>query len=154
MSSPRLGSRPLISSRSAQTALTRLMRSSSCGSRVSQVEKGRVGCDEKATVCIVGSSDRLGWYQAHVSPVFRFLRMPRRDGRATRRSADNRVSAMQQFTTSPGNGVGLRIHAQLRATCGVLWRAWSDGVVPLRVELVALDIEARHLLVANPDPFA
>src|SRR3954454_4795055 len=25
---------------------------------------------------------------------------------------------------------GLRTHAQLRATCGVLWRAWSDGVVP------------------------
>src|SRR3954465_15541502 len=107
MSSPRLGSRPLISSRGAQTALTRLMRSSSCGSRVLQIEKGRVGCDEKATVCIVGSSDRLRWYQAHVSPVFRSLRMPRRDGRATRRSADNRVSAMQQFTTSPGNGVGL-----------------------------------------------
>src|SRR3954469_3721666 len=40
----------------------------------------------------------------------------------------------------------------IRATCGVLWRAWSDGVVPLRVELVALDIEARHLLVANLDP--
>src|SRR3954452_11034706 len=48
--------------------------------------------------------------------------------------------------------VALRTHAQLRATCGVLWRAWSDGVVPLRVELVALDIEARHLLVANLDP--
>src|SRR3954463_8692509 len=46
----------------------------------------------------------------------------------------------------------LRTHAQLRATCGMLWRAWSDGVVPLRVELVALDIEARHLLVANLDP--
>src|SRR4051812_2647213 len=45
----------------------------------------------------------------------------------------------------------LRTHARLRATCGVLWRAWSDGVVPLRVELVALDIEARHLLVANLD---
>src|SRR3954464_13149507 len=107
MSSPRLGSRPLISSRSAPTALTRLMRSSSCGARGSQVEKCRVGCDEKATVCIVGSSDRLGWYQAHVSPVFRSLHMLWRDGRATRQSAGNRVSAMQQFTTSPGNGVGL-----------------------------------------------
>src|SRR3954452_25216876 len=49
-------------------------------------------------------------------------------------------------------GPALRTHAQLRATCGVLWRVWSDGVVPLRVELVALDVEARHLLVANLDP--
>src|SRR3954453_6351556 len=48
--------------------------------------------------------------------------------------------------------VDVRTHAQIRATCGVLWRAWSDGGVPLRVELVALDIEARHLLVANLDP--
>src|SRR5215211_6613740 len=31
-------------------------------------------------------------------------------------------------------------------------RAWSDGVVPLWVELVALDVEACHLLVANLDP--
>src|SRR3954469_8696226 len=46
----------------------------------------------------------------------------------------------------------LRTHAQLRASCGVLWRAWSDGVVPLRVELVALDVEACHLLVADLDP--
>src|SRR3954447_14676385 len=49
-------------------------------------------------------------------------------------------------------GPALRTHAQLRATCGVLWRVWSDGVVALRVELVALDIEARHLLVANLGP--
>src|SRR3954469_4855365 len=46
----------------------------------------------------------------------------------------------------------LRTHAQLRASCGVLWRAWSDGVVAHWVELVALDVEACHLLVANLDP--
>src|SRR3954464_1192187 len=56
------------------------------------------------------------------------------------------------FVTPKLECASLRTHAQLRATCGVLWRAWSDGVVPLRVELVALDIEARHLLVANLDP--
>src|SRR3954453_6099744 len=56
------------------------------------------------------------------------------------------------FVTPKLECASLRTHAQLRATCGVLWRAWSDGVVPLRVELVALDIEARPLLVANLDP--
>src|SRR5205809_463773 len=35
----------------------------------------------------------------------------------------------------------------------MLWRAWSDGVVPLRMELVALDVEACHLLVSHLDPF-
>src|SRR6476620_7950164 len=30
--------------------------------------------------------------------------------------------------------------------------AWGDGVVPLRVELVALDVEACHLRVADLDP--
>jgi len=48
--------------------------------------------------------------------------------------------------------VELRTHAQTRASCRVLWRAWSTAVVPLRVELVALDGEACHLLVANLDP--
>ena len=47
----------------------------------------------------------------------------------------------------------LRTHAQIRASCGMLWRAWSDGVVPLRMELVALDVEACHLLVSHLDPF-
>src|SRR3954471_18674742 len=46
----------------------------------------------------------------------------------------------------------IRTDAQIRASCGVLWRAWSDGVGPLRGGLVALDIEACHLLVADLDP--
>src|SRR3954468_7203873 len=65
---------------------------------------------------------------------------------------EDRVCPDPIWRSNPAAPLRLRTHAQLRATCGVLWRAWSDGVVPLRVELVALDIEARHLLVANLDP--
>src|SRR3954452_17712798 len=64
-----------------------------------------------------------------------------------------RVEATRSNLYCDRVGMGdVRTHAQLRASCGMLWCAWSDGVVPLRVELVALDIEARHLLVANLDP--
>src|SRR4051812_44935638 len=53
----------------------------------------------------------------------------------------------------PGPRCRLRTHAQIRASCEMLWRAWSDGVGPLRMELVALDVEACHLLVSHLDPF-
>src|SRR3954469_11608312 len=83
-------------------------------------------------------------------------------GSATAVSADIRSELAREMSAVPvarrrvrhaysKPGSDLRTHAQLRATCGVLWRVWSDGVVPLRVELVALDVEARHLLVANLD---
>src|SRR3954468_19743988 len=65
---------------------------------------------------------------------------------------EDRVCPDPIWRSNPAAPLRLRTHAQLRATCGVLWRGWSDGVVPLRVELVALDVEARHLLVANLDP--
>src|SRR5215210_1960239 len=97
MSSPRLGSRALISSRSAQTAL-RPMRSVSSRSQLPQDVTGFAGCDGKATACIiVGSSNRLGG----TGPMFQIYCILQGTSGAAAQPVDNRVSTAQHFKTSP-----------------------------------------------------
>src|SRR3954465_14307831 len=56
------------------------------------------------------------------------------------------------FEGTPGTPESLlRRRAETSTSCWMRG-AWGDGVVPLRVELVALDVEACHLRVADLDP--
>ena len=125
-------------------------------------DAGRNATDEAARTArtVADEAGRVGEQTARAgADVFRRSSETARDslqsGLNTATQTFQRIN--DQFTQALGfNGPQaeeLRTHTQIRASCGMLWRAWSDGVVPLRMELVALDVEACHLLVSHLDRF-
>src|SRR3954470_3436456 len=102
---------------------------------------------------VCGHGDRCCSAEERAFGTQSYLHRARRDG--TEHDRDDRLSRdhLGGGARTARDRRVLRTHAQIRASCGMLWRAWSDGGVPLRMELVALDVEACHLLVSNLDPF-